>query len=216
MASLNSIMKIFQPKDRIFYTLFEEVIGTVADMAVLLKHLISETDRNKRFSILSEIENAEHKNDDTTHSIFTQLSRTFITPFDREDIHHLATTLDDVADYIYSSAKRIAFYNISNTDEGIMKLANLIASAVDEVKTAVVGLRDMKNLQAMTNALVKINSIENQADDIYDLCVERLFDMEQDIKMLIKKREVYHAMETATDKCEDAGNAIETIIVKYA
>jgi len=214
--ALNSIMKIFQPKDRVFYTLFEEVINTVSEMSVLLKNVITETDRNKRFTILSQIENAEHKNDDTTHKIFTQLSRTFITPFDREDIHHLATTLDDVADYIYSSAKRICFYNISNTEEGILKLANLISNGVDEIKIAVEGLRDMKNLQAMTNALVKINSIENQADDIYDLCVERLFDMEQDIKQLIKKREVFHSMETATDKIEDAGNAIESIIVKYA
>ena len=121
-----------------------------------------------------------------------------------------------MADYIYSSAKRIAFYNINNYDEGIVKFANLIGLAVDEIKIAVTGLRDMSNLQAMTNALVKINSIENQADDIYDLCIERLFEMEPDIKMLIKKREVYHAMETATDKCEDAGNAIESIIVKYA
>ena len=214
--SLNSIMKIFQPKDRIFYTLFEEVVQTVSEMANLLKTLITENDRSKRFTILSEIENQEHKNDDTTHTIFTELSRNFITPFDREDIHHLATTLDDVADYIYSSSKRIATYNISNTDEGIIKLANLIGYGVDELKVAVHGLRDMRNLQAMTNALVKINSIENQADDIYDLCVERLFDMEPDVKTLIKKREVYHAMETATDKCEDAGNAIESIIVKYA
>ena len=216
VMALNSIMKIFQPKDRIFYTLFEEVVNTVSEMTVLLKNLIIETDRSKRFTILSDVENLEHKNDDTTHRIFTELGRTFITPFDREDIHYLATTLDDVADYIYSSSKRIAFYNISNTDEGIIKLANLIGYSVDEIKVAVKGLRDMKNLQAMTNALVKINSIENQADDIYDLCVERLFDMEQDIKMLIKKREVYLAMETATDKCEDAGNAIESIIIKYA
>ncbi len=214
--SLNSIMKIFQPKDKVFYTMFEEVVNTVSEMSVLLKALIVETERDKRFAILSQIENAEHKNDDTSHRIFTELGRTFITPFDREDIHYLATTLDDVADYIYSSAKRIAFYNINNYDEGIMKLANLIGLAVDEIKIAVTGLRDMRNLQAMTNALVKINSIENQADDIYDLCVERLFEIEQDVKMLIKKREVYHAMETATDKCEDAGNAIESIIVKYA
>jgi len=208
-------MKIFQPKDRVFYTLFEEVVDTVTEMSNMLKRLIIETERDKRFAILNEIENAEHKNDDTTHRIYTELGRTFITPFDREDIHFLATTLDDVADYIYSSAKRMAFYNISNDDEGIIKLANLIGFAVQELKVAVKGLRDMKDLQAMTNALVKINSIENQADDIYDLSIERLFDMEQDVKMLIKKREVYHAMETATDKCEDAGNAIETIIIKY-
>lgn len=212
----NSIMKLFQPKDRIFYTLFEEVVDTVSEMSELLKKLIVETERDKRFAILNQIENAEHKNDDTTHRIYTELGRSFITPFDREDIHFLATALDDVADYIYASAKRMAFYNISNDDEGIIKLANLIAFAVQELKIAVQGLRNMRNLQAMTTALVKINSIENQADDIYDLSVERLFDLEQDIKLMIKKREVYHAMETATDKCEDAGNAIETIIVKYS
>lgn len=212
--AFNSFMKIFQPKDRVFYTLFEEVVTTVAEMSELLKKLIIENERDKRFSILSEIENAEHKNDDTTHRIYTELGRTFITPFDREDIHFLATALDDVADYIYASAKRMTFYNIGS-DEGIIKLANLITFAVQELKIAVQGLRNMRNLQAMTTALVKINSIENQADDIYDLSVERLFDMEQDVKMLIKKREVYHAMETATDKCEDAGNAIETIIIKY-
>ena len=214
--ALNTIMRIFQPKDKVFYTLFEQVVDTVYEMSDMLKKLINETERDKRFAILSEIENAEHKNDDTTHRIYTELGRTFITPFDREDIHYLATTLDDVADYIYSSAKRMAFYNIANDDEGIIKLANLIGFAVLELKTAVTGLRNMRDLQAMTTALVKINSIENQADDIYDLSIERLFEMEQDVKMLIKKREVYHAMETATDKCEDAGNAIESIIVKYA
>jgi predicted phosphate transport protein (TIGR00153 family) len=214
--ALNTIMRIFQPKDRVFYTLFEQVVDTVLEMSEMLKRLIIETERDKRFAILSEIENAEHKNDDTTHRIYTELGRTFITPFDREDIHYLATTLDDVADYIYSSAKRMAFYNITNDDEGIIKLANLIGFAVQELKIAVTGLRNMRDLQAMTTALVKINSIENQADDIYDLSIERLFEMEQDVKMLIKKREVYHAMETATDKCEDAGNAIESIIVKYA
>ena len=213
--AFNSFMKIFQPKDRVFYTLFEEVVDTVNEMSGMLKRLIVESERDKRFAILNEIENAEHKNDDTTHRIYTELGRTFITPFDREDIHFLATALDDVADYIYASAKRMAFYNISNDDEGIIKLANLIAYAVHELKIAVKGLRDMRDLQAMTTALVKINSIENQADDIYDLSVERLFDLEQDIKLLIKKREVYHVMETATDKCEDAGNAIETIIIKY-
>lgn len=214
--ALNSIMKIFQPKDKVFYTLFEQVVDTVSEMSDLLKKLVSATERDKRFAILSEIENAEHKNDDTTHRIYTELGRTFITPFDREDIHFLATALDDVADYIYASAKRMSFYNISNDDEGISKLASLIGFAVQELKIAVTGLRNMRDLQAMTNALVKINSIENQADDIYDLSIERLFEMEQDVKMLIKKREVYHAMETATDKCEDAGNAIETIIIKYA
>jgi predicted phosphate transport protein (TIGR00153 family) len=138
--AFNSFMKIFQPKDRVFYTLFEEVVDTVGEMSEMLKRLIVETQRDKRFGILNEIENAEHKNDDTTHRIYTELGRTFITPFDREDIHFLATALDDVADYIYASAKRMAFYNISNDDEGIIKLANLIAFAVQEIKNCRAGI----------------------------------------------------------------------------
>src|SRR4051794_27278899 len=138
--AFNSFMRIFQPKDRVFYTLFEDVVDTVGEMSGMLKRLVIETERDKRFAILSEIENAEHKNDDVTHRIYTELGRTFITPFDREDIHYLATTLDDVADYIYASAKRMTFYNIANDDEGIIKLANLIEFAVKELKIAVTGL----------------------------------------------------------------------------
>jgi hypothetical protein len=95
-------------------------------------------------------------------------------------------------------------------------MADLIADASTEIKTAVYGLRDMKNLRRMTEAMVKVNSIENQADDIYDLNLERLFENENDMKAFIKKREIYQAMEIVTDKCEDAANVIESIIVKYA
>lgn len=214
--ALNSIMKIFLPRDRVFYSLFEEVAETVIVMSHSLKDMINEADKSKRSSMLSQMKNLEHKNDETTHRIFTELGRNFITPFDREDIHHLASALDDVADYIYSSAKKIIFYNVNPDDNGIKKLANLIVLACAEIKTAVYGLRNMKNLQEMTGSLVKVNSIENQADDVYDLSIEKLFDTESDVKILIKKREIYQAMENATDKCEDAVNVIESIIVKYA
>lgn len=214
--SLNSVMKIFLPKDKIFYSLFEEVVETVITIAKSLKDMVNEPDKGKRSAMLTHIKNLEHKNDETTHRIFTELGRNFITPFDREDIHHLATALDDVVDYIYSAAKKITFYNVNPDDQGIKKLANLIEQASAEIKTAVYGLRNMKDLHAMTGSLVKVNSIENQADDVYDLSIERLFDAENDVKVLIKKREIYQSLENATDKCEDAVNVIETIIVKYA
>ncbi len=212
----NSFFKIFLPKDRIFYSLFENVAETVNKMGKLLQEMVNEPDEDKRAGILGQIENMEHKNDDHTHTIFTELGRNFITPLDREDIHQLATALDDIADYIYASAKKINFYKINPNDTGIHKMAEMILQGTVEIRKAVNGLRDMKNLREMTEALVKINSIENQADDVFDMSIEMLFNKENDFKEVIKKREIYQVMEIATDKCEDAANVIESIIIKYA
>lgn len=214
--ALNTFGKIFMPKNKIFYELFEEVATTVHTMGTILRQVMYEPDRARRSVLISQLEDLEHKNDDTTHRIFTELGRNFITPFDREDIHSLTSALDDICDYIYGSAKKINFYNVNPDDTGIRKMADLVADACVEIKTAVYGLRDMKNLRRMTEAMVRVNSIENQADDIYDLNLERLFENEMDMKVFIKKREIYQAMEIVTDKCEDAANTIESIIVKYA
>lgn len=204
------------PKDRVFYSLFEEVANTVEKMGITLKRVVCETDFDKRAALVSELENMEHVNDELTHKVFTELGRNFITPFDREDIHYLASALDDVADYIYAAAKKINFYRVNPNDTGIQKMADLIEQSSHQIKIAVMELRNMRNMRQITDALVKVNSIENQADDIYDMSIDRLFDTEPDAKEVIKKREIYQAMENATDKCEDAGNVIESIIVKYA
>jgi uncharacterized protein len=211
-----NLLKIFAPKDRVFYSLFEEVAQTVARMGTTLKKLVCEPDFDKRAAVVSEIETMEHANDELTHKVFTELGRNFITPFDREDIHYLASALDDVADYIYAAAKKINFYRVNPNDTGIQKMADLIEQSSHQVKNAVMELRNMRNMRQITEALVKVNSIENQADDIYDMSIDRLFEIEPDAKEVIKKREIYQAMENATDKCEDAANVIESIIVKYA
>lgn len=216
MASLNSILKIFLPKDPVFFDLFESVAKNVALLGTRLKEMVSEPDIDKRATILAQIEDLEHINDDLTHRIFTELGRNFITPFDREDIHYLASALDDIADYIYASAKKINFYKVNPNDMGIKKLAEMIEQGALHVSKAVIELRNMKNMRQVTEALVKINSIENQADDVFDMSIERLFETEPDAKEVIKKREIYQVMEIATDKCEDAGNVIESIIIKYA
>ncbi len=207
---------IFVPKNKIFYDLFEDVVATVNEMANLLKIIVHEPDFDKRSIFIKQVEDLEHKNDEHTHRIFTELGRNFITPFDREDIHSLASALDDIADYIYSSAKKINFYRVNPNDTGIRKLADLIAEGSVQIKNAVGELRNMKNMRKITDALVKVNSIENQADDIYDMSVDRLFETEPDAKEVMKKREIYQVMETATDMCEDAANVIESIIIKYA
>lgn len=213
---INSILKIFLPKDRVFYQLFENVAEELVKMGEKLKEVVNEPDFDKRAKLIQDVEDMEHKNDDYTHSIFTELGKNFITPFDREDIHYLATALDDIADYIYASAKKINFYRVNPNDIGIQKMADIIALGCIAVHKAVIELRNMKNMRQITDALVTINSIENQCDDIFDMSIERLFANEPDAKEVIKKREIYQVMEIVTDKCEDAANVIESIIVKYA
>jgi uncharacterized protein Yka (UPF0111/DUF47 family) len=214
--AFNSILKFFMPRDRIFYSLFEEVADTVAKMGKLMKEVTSEPDFDKRAAKISLLEDQEHVNDELTHKIFTELGRNFITPFDREDIHYLASALDDICDYIFASAKKINFYKVNPNDLGIQKMADLIEQASEQIKNAIKELRNMRDMRKITDALVKVNSIENQADDIFDMSIERLFETEPDAKEVIKKREIYQVMEIVTDKCEDAANVIESIIIKYA
>ena len=213
---LASFVKLFTPKDRVFYGLFEDVANVLSEMAVIFTAAIDEQDQDKRNALLKTLEDLEHKNDETTHKIFIELGRNFITPFDREDIHALATSLDDIADFIWASAKRITNYSIHDGDEITKGFANVITRSIQALNKAVRELRNMKDLRSITESCVLINSLENEADDIFDMSIERLFAIEPDAKEVIKKREIYQVMETATDKCEDAANVIESIIVKYA
>jgi predicted phosphate transport protein (TIGR00153 family) len=214
--AFNSILKIFLPKDRIFYQLFESVAEELVKMGEKLKEVVNEPSFEVRAKLIKEVEDMEHVNDELTHRIFTELGKNFITPFDREDIHALASALDDIADYIYASAKKINFYHVNPDEIGIQKMGDLIALGTVQVHKAVTELRNMKNMRQITDALVAINSIENQGDDIFDMSIERLFASEPDAKEVIKKREIYQVMEIVTDKCEDAANVIESIIIKYA
>mgnify|MGYP003582047441 CR=1 FL=1 len=216
IMGLNSILKIFTPSNTVFFELFESISGNVSKMGGLFKQVIAEPDSDKRSSLVQLIIDLEHDNDELTHKVFTELGRNFITPFDREDIHALATALDDIADYIYSSAKKINFYRVNPNETGMQKMAELIDQGANQVQIAVKELRDMKKIRNITEALVKINSIENQADDVFDMAIENLFNTEPDAKEVIKKRDIYQVMEVVTDKCEDAGNVIESIIIKYA
>lgn len=216
MAGINSILSIFTPKNKMFYDFFEQMVDKLHEMSVKFSEMVHSDSHEKRHKYLKDIENFEHSCDDTTHIIFTELGRNFITPFDREDIHYLASALDDIADYIFSSAKKIDFYRLNPNEEGVYKLAELIHEGVIAIKESVYELRNLKDIRKITSSLIKVNAIENEADDLFDLSIDRLFEIETDIKMLIKRRELYQSMETATDKIEDAGNVIESIIIKYA
>jgi len=214
--ALGSFIKLFMPKDRVFYSLFEEVSSTLVDMAEGFMKALNESDISKRRAMLKALEELEHKNDVSTHQIFIELGRNFITPFDREDIHYMATSLDDIADYIWGASKRMVNYDILDKDEITYGFGEIILKSVKTLNTAVHELRNMKDLRAITEACVLINSLENEGDDLLDKAMMGLFSSNINAVEIIKKKDLYQMLETVTDKCEDAANAIESIIIKYA
>lgn len=209
-----NILGFFAPQEKKFFPLFEKASGNLLQTAGVLTKMVNNTDADKRKELLREIERLEHIGDSVTHDIFTELSTTFITPFDREDIHALTSAVDDVVDFIHGSAKRMELYKIKVPDTNISKFAELIEKGAEELHKAITGLRDLKNVDSIKAACVRINSIENHADDIFDNAIAHLFEEEKDAIQIIKMKEVLSVLETATDKCEDAANVLETIIVK--
>lgn len=214
--ALDRILSLFSPKDRKFFPLFEKATENLVNAAKALLEALETNSPDHRRQMIREIERLEHLGDNITHTIFHELSANFITPFDREDIHALATVLDDVVDYIHGSAKRIDLYKIEEISPAMVKLAELILKSAIELNVAVRELKNMKNVSAIKEACVKINSIENHADDVFNTAIARLFEEEKDAIKLIKYKELLSVLETATDKCEDAANVMESIVVKHA
>jgi predicted phosphate transport protein (TIGR00153 family) len=212
--SINPIFQFFVPKDKKFHPLFEQAAANLVAISKVLVEMLETPTMEKRIPFARQIEKLEHVGDEITHEIFQEVSRTFITPFDREDIQRMASVLDDVLDYIHGSAKRIELYKIDPIHPSMVKLAELILQSAVEIDQAISSLRYMKNMVRTRESLVRINSLENHADDIFDNAVARLFDEEKDAIQIIKIKEVLSALETATDKCEDVANVIESIIVK--
>ena len=210
------LLKIFIPREKKFFDLFEKAVTNLREGARTLVIMVETTPIEKRNELIRQIEHIEHAGDNVTHDIFNELSSTFITPFDREDIHQLTSAMDDILDYIHGSAKRMELYNVVEITPEIVKLAELIEKSVIELEKAVKGLSNLKNRSVINEACVLINSIENHADDIFDSAIGNLFDNEKDPIRLIKYKEILSGLETATDKCEDAANVVKTILVKYA
>lgn len=210
---ISSILKLFQPKDKVFFVLFEKVAENLVDMSKIFWDGIKNFDTEDEY-FPQKIKDLEHKNDKITHQIYIELSKNFITPFDREDIHSLATSLDDIADYIDASTKYIFLYKSPETKD-YEEFCSLIHKACLEIQIAIKNLKDFKDLKAVKEACIKINSIENIADDVQTRALIKLFESNDAIS-IIKIQQVLHYLEEVTDKAEDVANVLDSIIIKYA
>jgi len=215
--SVNSFFQYFVPKGKkIFFPLFEQAAANVVVMATLLVDAVNCSIPLTREELFKQIDKLENKGDDITHQVHLELGKNFITPFDREDIHALSSAIDDVADYIQGAVNRMSLYRIDDFNEPIRKLSQLTLLGSMELEKAVRELKNLKNVRAISDACIRINSVENQADYVFDLAVADLFLQEKDAIRLIKYKEIYQALENATDMCEDAADVMESILVKNA
>lgn len=200
------------PRETKFFDMFAEMAGNLMDGATTLRALFQ--DYKDVPGSVQKIKDIEHKGDDMTHAVVIKLNQTFITPFDREDIHALASALDDVLDYINSAADRLLMYKIPFAPPAALKLADVIVRQSDELSKAVSLLE--KNQQKVLEHCVEVNRLENEADSVARDAIGKLFQEEKDPIQLIKIKELLEVLETATDKAEDAANVLETVILKSA
>jgi uncharacterized protein len=209
-----NILSFLVPKNGVFFDLFAEDTANLVKQAQVFNQLFTTTDPTQIAKIIKEVRDYENKGDEITHRIFLELSSNFITPFDREDIHALATSIDDIADYIQGTASRIHLYGVTQFSHTMELMSEVLLKQVQEVDVAIKDMRNMRNAQRVRDAIVRINSLENHADDLFDEAIARLFNEMTDPIELIKMKEVLSNLETATDKCEDVANALESILVK--
>ncbi len=201
----------FLPKETKFFDMFTEMANNLTEGARLLKTILE--DMRDVDARVQQLKTIEHRGDEMTHDVLTKLNQSFITPFDREDIHKLASSLDDVLDFVYAAGERLVMYKISGITPSAAQLADVVVRQGEQLCKAVALLGKNDNV---LQYCVEINRLENEADRITRNALAQLFDVETDPIALIKKKELYEALETASDKAEDAANVIESVVVKSA
>lgn len=197
------------PRDNTFFDLFSQMSENLIAGARVMVDLFS--DYKDVDAKISELRRIERTGDEMTHGVFTKLNQTFITPFDREDIHALASSLDDVLDFLNAAGARIIMYRITSPPPAALDLSRLILLQAQELHRALPLLR--KNGDILTHC-VEINRLENEADVISRAAIGQLFDQEKDPITLIKIKELIEFLESATDKAEDVANVLETVVLK--
>ncbi len=202
------------PRDEKFFDLFSSVAAFTVEAAQLLQELLR-SDAQRRTAIVDQIKRLEHQADQVTHDVVSRLDRVFITPLDREDIHLLASRLDDVIDLIDGTARRLLMFRAGRSPEGAVLIADVIGKAVAELQVAVRSL-EKNRAGTVLQACVQVKRLEEEGDSLYHEWLGRLFEGEPDPLTVIKWKEIYDNLEKTLDFIEDAANVLESISIKHA
>src|SRR5215213_9557371 len=199
------------PREDEYFTLFSKVTEKIQEASTHLVEMLH--DNSTSFEAHAKrIKDAEHACDEITHTITTKLNKSFITPFDREDIFTLIVALDDVCDYVDAGARAIIMYDIKEVSDHAKQLAKVIQSQAMEIHSAISML---SKPDGMNQHIVEIHRLENEADDVYFRAMGELFNKTTDPLTVIKWKELYEILENATDRCESVANIIESVILKH-
>jgi uncharacterized protein len=212
----SSFLRRLLPQENQYFRLFTSNIANIQEAATDLRKLLDAKTTSDRKILIARIEDAEHRGDQITHDIFADLSKTFVTPIDREDIHALAGKIDDILDLMEDVALRIILYDVTEFPPEFRDLTDTLVRAVEDLVVAVPLLGDMKNVDIILRSCEHVNTCENAGDDIYHNAIARLFRDIKDPIELIKLKEIISDIEEAIDTCEHVANLIEGVVVKYA
>ena len=210
------IKKILLPREEKFFPFFEDLAELVSDGAKALAKIVESSDPAAEHDLFRDIKVLEKKADDIAHGVFDALDTTFITPFDREDIHQLVSKMDDVLDFINAVSQQIKLYKPKKLGPQFKEMVLILVRGCDQIKIATGELHNLKKPGKISDACVRINELENLADDIYHQLLSGLFESETNAIELIKNKEILETLEMASDSIEDVSDILKTIIIKSA
>jgi uncharacterized protein len=206
----NAMVKLFKKKEEKFFKIFGQMTIYILEAAEILGVMVRHPEEDLA-ALAAKIKDLEHKGDELTHSVIEELNKTFITPIDREDIHDLCAALDDVLDLIDNTAARIVLFRINEPIRGVPEMCSVL---LNQAKTMGAAVSDLQNNDHVVERCIEINSLENDADRLFQMAIAAMFDEVKDPIDVIKRKEIIETLEAATDKAEDVANVLESIIVK--
>jgi predicted phosphate transport protein (TIGR00153 family) len=207
-------LKRFMPTEGRFFDLFNESAEQIVTGSRELQAMLTELSKLEYHA--KNVKDIEHKADEITHRTIELLHKTFITPMDREDIHSLICSMDEILDFMDAAAQRAALFGITRVYPEAAQMAEVCVKSALEVQKAVRSLEDLKNPDAILKLCVEIHRLENEGDFLLRNAIARLFKEESDVRELIKQKEIYELLEAVTDRCEEVANIIEGIVLEYA
>jgi uncharacterized protein len=202
------------PREDDFFVLFSRHAALTVDGAKEMLRLVGGGENVR--ALAARIKEIEHETDVITHDCVERLHKTFITPFDRDDIHRLITRMDDVMDYIESASSALSLYELTDMTPQARDLAQVLVRSTEAVATAVGGLSHVKQSATILQACIEVNRLENEGDEVFRNALATLFRETRDPLLVLKWKEVYEALENANDRCEDVANIIEGVVLEHA
>lgn len=213
--SINRFLQFLVPKDKKFFPLFHEFSKLLVGMASTLHEAVN-VKSSERDVFFEKLEKLDERCEKLAHKINLELSKNFLTPFDREDIYALTNTMSEVSDYIDASGKRMRIYQVEKVKKPIRRITAANLEACENIQKAIVALEGFKDLPTVLKCCERINKLENKVDNIYDKEIYEIFDQYEDVKEIIKYKEVFSALENASDRCKYVADVLESISVKHS